>query len=73
MLILDVMKDIELLEASVSQLIEAFQKCQTENNLLKEKLLTINTEKSQLLLKNDQAKNRLESMISRLKTLEQSA
>ncbi|WP_154223129.1 TIGR02449 family protein [Marinicella rhabdoformis] len=67
------MKDIELLEASVSQLIEAFQKCQTENNLLKEKLLTINTEKSQLLLKNDQAKNRLESMISRLKTLEQSA
>ena len=73
MLILDVMKDIELLESSVSQLIEAFQKCQTENNLLKEKLLTLNTEKSQLLLKNDQAKNRLESMISRLKTLEQSA
>ena len=67
------MKDIELLESSVSQLIEAFQKCQTENNLLKEKLLTLNTEKSQLLLKNDQAKNRLESMISRLKTLEQSA
>ncbi len=67
------MKDIELLESSVSQLIEAFQKCQTENNLLKEKLLALNTEKSQLLLKNDQAKNRLESMISRLKTLEQSA
>ena len=67
------MKDIELLESSVSQLIEAFQKCQTENKLLKEKLLTLNTEKSQLLLKNDQAKNRLESMISRLKTLEQSA
>ncbi len=67
------MKDIELLESSVSQLIEAFQKCRTENNLLKEKLLTLNTEKSQLLLKNDQAKNRLESMISRLKTLEQSA
>lgn len=73
MFILDVMKDIELLESSVSQLIEAFQKCQTENNLLKEKLLALNTEKSQLLLKNDQAKNRLESMISRLKTLEQSA
>lgn len=67
------MKDIERLEASVGQLLEAYQKCQAENALLKEKLLTLNSEKSQLLQKNDQAKNRLESMISRLKTLEQSA
>ncbi len=67
------MKDIERLEASVGQLLEAYQKSQAENALLKEKLLTLNSEKSQLLQKNDQAKNRLESMISRLKTLEQSA
>ncbi len=68
-----IMKDIQRLETSVNQLLEAFQKCQAENELLKDKLLTLNSEKLQLMQKNDQAKNRLESMISRLKTLEQSA
>lgn len=48
-------------------------KVKAENNALKNKLDELSQEKAVLMQKNDQAKNRLESMITRLKSLEQTA
>ena len=54
-------------------MIDLLNKIKAENNDLKNKLDELSSEKSVLMQKNDQAKTRLESMISRLKTLEQTA
>lgn len=67
------MDDIKLLERTTDQMIDLLTKIKAENNALKNKLEELTHEKSQLMQKNDQAKTRLESMISRLKTLEQTA
>lgn len=67
------MDDIKLLERTTDQMIEMLAKIKAENKALKNKLEELTNEKSQLMQKNDQAKTRLESMISRLKTLEQTA
>lgn len=67
------MDDIKLLERSTDQMIDLLAKIKAENSALKNKLEELTHEKSQLMQKNDQAKTRLESMISRLKTLEQTA
>ena len=67
------MDDIKLLERSTDQMIDLLTKIKAENKALKNKLEELTYEKSQLMQKNDQAKTRLESMISRLKTLEQTA
>lgn len=65
--------DVKKLETAVSQLLERYQAAVNENKLLRDKLQTITEEKSILLQKNDQAKNHLESMITRLKKLEQNS
>jgi cell division protein ZapB len=67
------MEDLKQLELTVNHLIEFLDKIKAENQALKSKLEELSQEKSLLMQKNDQAKNRLESMISRLKTLEQTA
>lgn len=67
------MDDIRLLERTTDQMIDLLAKIRAENHALKNKLAELTMEKSLLMQKNDQAKNRLESMISRLKTLEQTA
>jgi cell division protein ZapB len=67
------MDDIKLLERSTDQMIDLLTRIKAENKALKNKLEELTYEKSQLMQKNDQAKTRLESMISRLKTLEQTA
>ncbi|MGJ8663177.1 MAG: TIGR02449 family protein [Marinicella sp.] len=67
------MDDIRLLERTTDQMIDLLAKTRAENNALKNKLAELTNEKSLLMQKNDQAKNRLESMISRLKSLEQTA
>jgi cell division protein ZapB len=67
------MDDIKLLERTTDQMIDLLAKIKAENNALKNKLEELTHEKSQLMQKNDQARTRLESMISRLKTLEQTA
>ncbi len=67
------MDDIKLLERTTDHMIELLAKIKAENKALKNKLEELTNEKSQLMQKNDQAKTRLESMISRLKTLEQTA
>jgi len=67
------MDDIKLLERTTDQIIDLLTKVKAENKALQSKLEELTQEKSQLMQKNDQAKTRLESMISRLKTLEQTA
>ena len=67
------MDDIKLLEQTTDQIIDLLTKVKAENKALQNKLEELTQEKSQLMQKNDQAKTRLESMISRLKTLEQTA
>ena len=63
------MDDIKLLEQTTDQIIDLLTKVKAENKALQNKLEELTQEKSQLMQKNDQAKTRLESMISRLKTL----
>jgi len=67
------MEDIKQLETTIDHLIVYIDRIKAENSALKSKLDELSQEKSILMQKNDQAKNRLESMISRLKTLEQTA
>lgn len=67
------MEDIKQLEKTVDQLLVFLDKTKAENLALKNKLEELSQEKAVLMQKNDQAKNRLESMITRLKSLEQTA
>lgn len=67
------MEDIKQLENTAEQLLTFLDKIKAENNALKNKLEELSQEKAVLMQKNDQAKNRLESMITRLKSLEQTA
>jgi len=65
------MEEIKALEQSVNLLLNRLQKIQAENKALQGRLDELLLDKSNLMKKNDQAKTRLESMISRLKNLEQ--
>ena len=67
------MEDIKQLEKTIDHLIVFLDRIKAENNALKNKLEELTHDKSLLMQKNDQAKNRLESMITRLKNLEQTA
>lgn len=65
------LSEIASLEETISSAIQLINKFENENSALKHKMESLAHEKTQLMQKNDQAKNRLESMISRLKLLEQ--
>lgn len=65
------LEEMSSLEETIQSAIELIDRYQVENVALKQKMESLTHEKSLLLQKNDQAKNRLESMITRLKTLEQ--
>lgn len=65
------LEEITSLEETVVSAVDLINHYEIENTALKHKLDSLTSEKSLLLQKNDQAKNRLESMISRLKSLEQ--
>jgi len=65
------LEEITSLEDTINSAIELINRYENENIALKQKMESLILEKSLLLQKNDQARNRLESMISRLKSLEQ--
>jgi len=65
------LEEITSLEETINSAIELIERYEMENIALKQKMESLSLEKSLLLQKNDQAKNRLESMITRLKSLEQ--
>ena len=65
------LEEINSLAETISTAIELINRYENENVALKHKMESLAAEKTVLLQKNDQAKNRLESMITRLKSLEQ--
>ncbi|MCF6301324.1 MAG: TIGR02449 family protein [Proteobacteria bacterium] len=65
------MDEIQTLEKSINLLVSKLERTMTENKALAAKMEELIIDKSALMRKNDQAKTRLESMISRLKNLEQ--
>lgn len=63
--------EIKDLEKKLDQLIELYHSVETENSALKNKQEALVREKAQLLEKTTLARNRVEAMISRLKTMGQ--
>lgn len=66
------MTDIELkkLETRVDDLLNTCNKLMSENKSLRHQQNTLVTERSHLIEKNELARSRVESMITRLKSLE---
>ena len=65
------LEEINSLAETINTAVELINRYENENAALKQKMESLSSEKTLLLQKNDQAKNRLESMITRLKSLEQ--
>ena len=65
------LEEVLSLEQSIQTALELINRYEIENKALKTKMESLTHEKALLLQKNDQARTRLESMISRLKALEQ--
>ncbi|MFT6121641.1 MAG: cell division protein ZapB [Oleiphilaceae bacterium] len=63
---------LKLFSDKVEKLLVYCQKLESDNTALKTQQDEWNGERIKLIQKNDLAKNKIESMISRLKSLEQS-
>ncbi len=63
-------EDLKTLETRIDQLIGACQRLKTENHSLKSEQHTLSEEYAKLLEKTRIARERIESMIGRLKALE---
>lgn len=66
-------EEFKRLEIRVDELIQTCEQLKDENRLLKAQQQSYSSERAKLLDKQDEARNRVESMISRLKTLETSS
>jgi cell division protein ZapB len=66
-------QELKRLETRVAELVAACGKLGGENHSLRERLESLTTERANLLAKNDEVRGRVEAMISRLKSLEESA
>ena len=62
--------DLKKLETRVDDLIKAVDRLQHENKTLRDSQTHLTKERNQLIEKTELAKSRVESMISRLKALE---
>ena len=62
--------DLNHLEQRIDEMIDTVNKLQNENTSLRNQKDKLNTERSQLIEKTEMARNRVEAMISRLKSLE---
>lgn len=62
--------DLQQLEQKLDQLLEICQRLQAENSSLRDREHSLLRERSKLVEKNDLARNRVESMITRLKNLD---
>ncbi len=67
------MADWQSLEAKVNELIDLTSTLSRENRALRTQQRNWSTERAKLIEKNELAKSRVESMITRLKALEQDA
>lgn len=66
-------QELKRLEGRIEELAATCRKLRSDNGSLRERLETLSTERAGLLAKNEQVKNRVEAMISRLKALEENA
>ena len=64
-------KQLNAIESRVDELIALCDGYKRDNNTLRSRENELNEERSNLLRKNDMAHTKVESMISRLKSLEQ--
>ena len=67
----DLAAELQRLLARIDQLATLVQRTQDENRSLRQQHEQMATERAQLLAKQEQARSRVEAMISRLKSLEQ--
>ena len=65
--------DLRLLEQRIDELIETMGLLKNENSNLRQQKDKLVTERSQLIEKTEMARNRVEAMISRLRSLELSS
>jgi cell division protein ZapB len=65
--------DLAEISARIDRLVELCQRLSEENRSLRQSQEQLSNERSALLAKNEQARTRVEAMISRLKSLEQNA
>lgn len=63
-------QEIRKLEYLVDQLIQVCDTLKEENALLRDRQLSLMSERAGLIEKNEQARGRVESMLGRLKALE---
>ncbi|MGH1537637.1 MAG: TIGR02449 family protein [Gammaproteobacteria bacterium] len=66
-------QDLKGLEIRVNELITACEELKKENKLLKLQQDSYSSERATLIDKNEQARKRVEAMITRLKSMEVSA
>jgi len=67
----DLAAELQRLLGRIDQLAALLQRTQDENRSLRQQHEQMATERAQLLAKQEQARTRVEAMISRLKSLEQ--
>ena len=67
----DLVAELQGLLARIDVLAVQLQRAQDENRSLRQQHEQMATERAQLLAKQEQARSRVEAMISRLKSLEQ--
>ena len=63
---------LEALARQVEDLVALCERLHTENESLKHQQATLSSERARLIEKNEQARARVEAMISRLKAMENS-
>lgn len=63
-------QELKRLESRVNSLIQAFEDLKKENSLLKAQQDSYSAERASLIDKNEQARKRVEAMITRLKSME---
>ena len=66
-------QELKGLEVRVDELIQTCEELKKENHLLKQQQDTYSTERADLIDKNEQARKRVEAMITRLKSMEVTA
>ena len=62
--------NIKVLESQVEELLELTNRLSVENTAMKQQLHALKTDRSGLIEQKEQVRNQVESMISRLKSME---
>ena len=65
--------EVKKLEYLIDELIKVCEDLKGENDLLRNKQISLVSERANLIEKNEMARTRVESMITRLKSLEREA